>query len=77
MLQYLIGSSGKMEEKVHQMQEKVASHNSAIKGIEIKLEQISMDLINYPEGTLPAETYVNPNEQGPPARTADGCKFEK
>ncbi|XP_075085055.1 uncharacterized protein LOC142168293 [Nicotiana tabacum] len=64
--------SGKMEEKVHQMQEKahqmhekLISHDSAIKCIEIQLGQISMALNNSPQGTLPADTHVNPKEQGP------------
>nr|XP_009595021.1 uncharacterized protein LOC104091400 [Nicotiana tomentosiformis] len=56
---------GKMEEMVHQIQEKVVSHDSAIKGIEIQLRQISMVLNNYPQGTLPSDTHVNPKEQGP------------
>ncbi|XP_070056586.1 uncharacterized protein [Nicotiana tomentosiformis] len=64
MLQQLIGSSEKMEEKVNQMQEKVVSHDSAIKGIEIQLGQISMALNNRPQGTLLADTHVNPKEQG-------------
>ncbi|XP_019248564.1 PREDICTED: uncharacterized protein LOC109227824 [Nicotiana attenuata] len=65
MLQQLIGSSGKMEEKVHQMQEKVVSHDSAIKSIEIQLGQISMALNTRPQRTLLADTHVNPKEQGP------------
>ncbi|XP_070031597.1 uncharacterized protein [Nicotiana tomentosiformis] len=64
MLQQLIGASGKMEEKIHQMQEKVVSHDSAIKGIEIQLWQLSMALNNRPQGTLPTDTHVNPKEQG-------------
>ncbi|XP_070046860.1 uncharacterized protein [Nicotiana tomentosiformis] len=58
MLQQLIGSTGKIQERVD-------SHESAIKGIEIQLGQISMALHNHPQGTLPADTQVNPKEQGP------------
>ncbi|XP_070055428.1 uncharacterized protein [Nicotiana tomentosiformis] len=58
MLQQLIGANGKMQEKVD-------SHESAIKGIEIQLGHISMALNNRPQGTLPADTQVNPKEQGP------------
>ncbi|XP_070051747.1 uncharacterized protein [Nicotiana tomentosiformis] len=58
MLQQLIGSNGKMQEKVE-------AHDSAIKGIEIQLGQLSMALNNSPQGTLPADTHVNPKEQGP------------
>ncbi|XP_070040729.1 uncharacterized protein [Nicotiana tomentosiformis] len=58
MLQQLIGSTGKMQERVD-------SHESAIKGIEIQLGQISMALNNHPQGTLPADIQVNPKEQGP------------
>nr|XP_016491521.1 PREDICTED: uncharacterized protein LOC107811157 [Nicotiana tabacum] len=58
MLQQLIGSNGKMQEKVE-------VHELAIKGIEIQLRQISMALNNRPQGTLPADTHVNPKEQGP------------
>nr|XP_009622537.1 uncharacterized protein LOC104113924 [Nicotiana tomentosiformis] len=58
MLQQLIGSTGKMQERVD-------SHESAIKGIEIQLGQISMALNNRPQGMLPADTQVNPKDQGP------------
>ncbi|XP_070035694.1 uncharacterized protein [Nicotiana tomentosiformis] len=58
MLQQLIGSTGKMQQRVD-------SHESAIKGIEIQLGQISMALNNCPQGTLPIDTQVNPKEQGP------------
>ncbi|XP_070049116.1 uncharacterized protein [Nicotiana tomentosiformis] len=58
MLQQLIRSNGKMQEKVE-------AHESAIKGIEIQLRQISVALNNRPQGTLPADTHVNPKEQGP------------
>nr|XP_016450144.1 PREDICTED: uncharacterized protein LOC107774996 [Nicotiana tabacum] len=58
MLQQLIGSNGKVGEKVE-------VHESAIKGIEILLGQISMALNNHPQVTLPANTHVNPKEQRP------------
>nr|XP_016473462.1 PREDICTED: uncharacterized protein LOC107795357 [Nicotiana tabacum] len=58
MLQQLIRSNGKMQEKVE-------AHESAIKGIEIQLRQIYVALNNRPQGTLPADTHVNPKEQGP------------
>nr|XP_016508105.1 PREDICTED: uncharacterized protein LOC107825721 [Nicotiana tabacum] len=58
MLQQLIGSTGKMQERVD-------SYESAIKGIEIQLGKISMALNNRPQGTLPTDTQVNPKEQGP------------
>jgi len=58
MLQQLIGSTGKMQQRVD-------SYESAIKGIEIQLGKISMALNNRPQGTLPADTQVNPKEQGP------------
>ncbi|XP_070034980.1 uncharacterized protein [Nicotiana tomentosiformis] len=57
MLQQLIGSIGKMQERVD-------SHELAIKGIEIQLGQISMALNNRPQGTLPTDTQVNPKYQG-------------
>ncbi|XP_019240969.1 PREDICTED: uncharacterized protein LOC109220956 [Nicotiana attenuata] len=58
MLQQLIGMNGKM-------QEKLATHDSAIKGIETQLGQLSMALNNRPQGTLPADTNINPKEQNP------------
>ncbi|XP_019257853.1 PREDICTED: uncharacterized protein LOC109236085 [Nicotiana attenuata] len=58
MLQQLIGANGKM-------QEKLAAHDSAIKGIETQLGQLSMALNNRPQGTFPADTNVNPKEQNP------------
>nr|XP_016454924.1 PREDICTED: uncharacterized protein LOC107779093 [Nicotiana tabacum] len=58
MLQQLIGTNGKM-------QEKLAAHDSAIKGIETQLGQLSMALNNRPQGTLPADTNINPKEQNP------------
>ncbi|XP_019239945.1 PREDICTED: uncharacterized protein LOC109219934 [Nicotiana attenuata] len=56
MLQQLIGTNGKM-------QEKLAVHDSAIKNIETPLGQLSMALNNRPQGTLPADTNINPKEQ--------------
>nr|XP_016511328.1 PREDICTED: uncharacterized protein LOC107828486 [Nicotiana tabacum] len=58
MLQPLIGTNGKM-------QNKLATHDSAIKGIETQLGQLSMDFNNRPQGTLPADPNVNPKEQNP------------
>ncbi|XP_070040243.1 uncharacterized protein [Nicotiana tomentosiformis] len=58
MLQQLIGSTGKMQQRVD-------SHESSIKGIEIQLGQIYMALNHRPQGTLPVYTQVNPKEQGP------------
>nr|XP_016463565.1 PREDICTED: uncharacterized protein LOC107786577 [Nicotiana tabacum] len=58
MLQQLIGTNGKM-------QEKLAVHDSAIKNIETQLGQLSMALNNRPQGTLPADTNINPKEQNP------------
>ncbi|XP_070048854.1 uncharacterized protein [Nicotiana tomentosiformis] len=56
MLQQLIGTNRKM-------QEKLAAHNSTIKGIETQLGQLSMALNNRPQGTWPADTNINPKEQ--------------
>nr|XP_009793605.1 PREDICTED: uncharacterized protein LOC104240459 [Nicotiana sylvestris] len=56
MLQQLIGTNGKM-------QEKLAVHDSAIKNIETQLGQLSMALNNRPQGILPADTNINPKEQ--------------
>ncbi|XP_070036268.1 uncharacterized protein [Nicotiana tomentosiformis] len=58
MLQQLIGSTGKIQDRVN-------SHESAIKGIEVQLGQISMALNNPPQGTLLADTQINPKDQGP------------
>ncbi|XP_070003256.1 uncharacterized protein [Nicotiana sylvestris] len=55
MLQQLIGTNGKM-------QEKLAVHDLAIKNIETQLGQLSMALNNRPQGTLPADTNINPKE---------------
>ncbi|XP_070019713.1 uncharacterized protein [Nicotiana sylvestris] len=58
MLQQLIGTNGKM-------QEKLAVHDSAIKNIETQLGQLSMVLNNLPQGTLPVDKNINPKEQNP------------
>ncbi|XP_070035910.1 uncharacterized protein [Nicotiana tomentosiformis] len=58
MLQQLMGTNGKM-------QEKLAPHDSSIKGIETQLGQLSMALNNRTQGTLPADTNINPKEQNP------------
>ncbi|XP_070043824.1 uncharacterized protein [Nicotiana tomentosiformis] len=58
MLQQLIGTNGKI-------QEKLAAHDSAIKGIETQSGQLYMALNNHPQGTLPADTNINPKEQNP------------
>ncbi|XP_075077251.1 uncharacterized protein LOC142163990 [Nicotiana tabacum] len=58
MLQQLIRTNGKM-------QEKLVAHDSAIKGIETQLGQLSMALNNRPQGTLPADININPKEQNP------------
>ncbi|XP_019255017.1 PREDICTED: uncharacterized protein LOC109233585 [Nicotiana attenuata] len=47
------------------MQEKLSAHDSAIKGIETQLGQLSMSLNNRPQGTLPTDTNINPKEQNP------------
>nr|XP_016498866.1 PREDICTED: uncharacterized protein LOC107817528 [Nicotiana tabacum] len=56
MLQQLIGTNGKM-------QEKLTVHDLAIKNIETQLGQLSIALNNLPQGTLPADTNINPKEQ--------------
>ncbi|XP_019225200.1 PREDICTED: uncharacterized protein LOC109206791 [Nicotiana attenuata] len=48
---------------IGKMQEKLAAHDSAIKGIETQLGKLSMALNNSPQGTLPADANINPNEQ--------------
>ncbi|XP_070050255.1 uncharacterized protein [Nicotiana tomentosiformis] len=58
MLQQLIGTNDKM-------QEKLAAHDSAIKGIETQLGQLSMDWNNRPQETLHADTNINPKEHNP------------
>ncbi|XP_070014336.1 uncharacterized protein [Nicotiana sylvestris] len=45
--------------------QKVEAYDSAIKGIEIQLGQISMALNNHRQGTLPTDTHVNSKEQRP------------
>ncbi|XP_070045659.1 uncharacterized protein [Nicotiana tomentosiformis] len=57
MLQQLIGSTKKMQDRVN-------SYESAIKGIEVQSGQISMALNNHPQGTLPADTQINQKDQG-------------
>nr|XP_016503298.1 PREDICTED: uncharacterized protein LOC107821374 [Nicotiana tabacum] len=47
------------------MQKKLEVHDSAIKNIETQLGQLSMALNNRPQGTLPADTNINPKEQNP------------
>ncbi|XP_019246553.1 PREDICTED: uncharacterized protein LOC109226214 [Nicotiana attenuata] len=53
----------------HQQQdsnmEKLAAHDSAIKGIETQPGQLSMALNNRPRGTLPSDTNINPKKQNP------------
>ncbi|XP_070003465.1 uncharacterized protein [Nicotiana sylvestris] len=57
MMQQMIGSTRKVTDRVD-------SHESVIKNNEIQLGQISMALNNRPHGTLPADTQINPKEQG-------------
>ncbi|XP_070003495.1 uncharacterized protein [Nicotiana sylvestris] len=57
MMQQVIGSNVKISEIVD-------AHESAIKNIEVQMGQISMSLNNRPHGTLPADTQVNPKDQG-------------
>ncbi|XP_070018304.1 uncharacterized protein [Nicotiana sylvestris] len=58
MMQQVIGSNAKINERVD-------AHDTAIKNIEVQLGQISMSLNNRPQGTLPANTQINPKDQGP------------
>ncbi|XP_070026465.1 uncharacterized protein [Nicotiana sylvestris] len=58
MMQQVIGSNAKINERVD-------AHDAAIKNIEVQLGQISMSLNNRPQGTLPADTQLNPKDQGP------------
>ncbi|XP_070019505.1 uncharacterized protein [Nicotiana sylvestris] len=44
--------------------ERVDARESAIKNIEMQMDQISMSLNNHPHGTLPVDTQVNPKDQG-------------
>ncbi|XP_070017112.1 uncharacterized protein [Nicotiana sylvestris] len=57
MMQQVIGSNAKMSERVD-------AHESAIKNIKVQMGQISMSLNNRPYGTLPADTQINPKDQG-------------
>ncbi|XP_070009519.1 uncharacterized protein [Nicotiana sylvestris] len=58
MMQQVIGSNAKISERVD-------AHDSAIKNIEVQMGQISISLNNRPHGTLPADTQINPKDQGP------------
>ncbi|XP_070002711.1 uncharacterized protein [Nicotiana sylvestris] len=58
MIQQVIRSNEKFSERVD-------AHDSAIKNIEMQMGQISMSLNNRPHGTLPADTQINPKDQGP------------
>nr|XP_016490113.1 PREDICTED: uncharacterized protein LOC107809929 [Nicotiana tabacum] len=58
MMQQVIGYNAKISEKVD-------AHDSSIKNIEVQMGQISMSLNNHPHGTLPADTQINPKDQGP------------
>ncbi|XP_070011276.1 uncharacterized protein [Nicotiana sylvestris] len=58
MMQQVIGSNAKINERVD-------AYDSAIKNIKVQMGQISMSLNNHPHGTLPADTQVNPKDQGP------------
>ncbi|XP_070003008.1 uncharacterized protein [Nicotiana sylvestris] len=58
MMQQVIGFTAKINERVD-------AHDAAIKNIEVQVGQISMSLNNRPQGTLPADTQINPKDQGP------------
>ncbi|XP_070023151.1 uncharacterized protein [Nicotiana sylvestris] len=58
MMQQVIGSNAKINERVD-------VQDATIKNIEVQLGQISMSLNNRPHGTLPADTQINPKDQGP------------
>ncbi|XP_070025719.1 uncharacterized protein [Nicotiana sylvestris] len=58
MMQQVIGSNAKISERVD-------THDSAIKNIEVQMGQISMSLNNRPHGTLPVDTQINLKDQGP------------
>lgn len=58
MMQQVIGASAKTNERID-------AHDATIKNIEIQVGQISMSLNNRPQGTLPADTQINPKDQGP------------
>ncbi|XP_070026330.1 uncharacterized protein [Nicotiana sylvestris] len=57
-MQQVIGSNVKISERVD-------AHDLAIKNIEVHMGQISMSLNNRHHGTLPADTQINPKDQGP------------
>ncbi|XP_070009650.1 uncharacterized protein [Nicotiana sylvestris] len=57
-MQQVIGSNSKINERVD-------AHDAEIKNIEVQVGQISMSLNNRPHGTLPADTQINPKDQGP------------
>ncbi|XP_070018316.1 uncharacterized protein [Nicotiana sylvestris] len=63
MMQRVIGSNAKISERVD-------AHDLAIKNIEMRMGQISMSLNNRPHGTLPANTQINPKDQGPKQQIA-------
>ncbi|XP_070017403.1 uncharacterized protein [Nicotiana sylvestris] len=58
MMQQVVGSNAKINERVD-------AQDAAIKNIEVQVGQISMSLNNRPHGTLPADTQINPKDQGP------------
>ncbi|XP_070017075.1 uncharacterized protein [Nicotiana sylvestris] len=58
MIQQIIRSNAKISERVD-------AHDSAFKNIEVQMGQISMSLNNRPHRTLPADTQINPKDQGP------------
>ncbi|XP_070025429.1 uncharacterized protein [Nicotiana sylvestris] len=58
MIQQVIGSNSRINEIVD-------AHDAAIKNIEVQVGQISMSLNNHLHGTLPADTQINPKDQGP------------
>ncbi|XP_070030034.1 uncharacterized protein [Nicotiana sylvestris] len=58
MMQQVIGSTAKINERVD-------AHDATIKNIEVQVGQISMSLNNRPQGMLPADTQINPKDQGP------------
>ncbi|XP_070005443.1 uncharacterized protein [Nicotiana sylvestris] len=55
MMQQVIGSTAKINERVD-------AHDASIKNIEVQMGQISMSLNNRPQGTLPADTQINPKD---------------
>ncbi|XP_070030612.1 uncharacterized protein [Nicotiana sylvestris] len=50
---------------MQKINERVDAHDAAIKNIEVQLGQIPMSLNNHPQGTLPADTQINPKDQVP------------